>query len=76
MKRFLMLLAVLLVVGLFMPGCEEQGASPAAEFGVQEGQRPKPAEKRPPPGPEQGGFQEGDPDQVPGSQPPPPPPGD
>ncbi len=63
MKRFLMLLFAVLLVGLFLPGCEdEQNASAAAEYGVQEGQRPKPAEKRPPPGPAQGGFVEGDDD--------------
>ncbi len=60
MKRFLMLLATVLTVGLFLPGCEdEDNASAAAEYGVQEGERPK-TEKRPPPGPAQGGFQEGD----------------
>ncbi|MEE8458351.1 MAG: hypothetical protein V3S08_00675 [Phycisphaerales bacterium] len=62
MKRLLMLLVALLTVGLFLPGCEEDGSSAAAEFGAQEGQRPKTKEKRPPPGPEQGGFQEGDDD--------------
>lgn len=60
MKRLLMLLVALLTVGLFLPGCEEDGSSAAAEFGAQEGQRPKTKEKRPPPGPDQGGFQEGD----------------
>ena len=60
MKRFLLLLVAVLMVGLFLPGCEdEQNASTAAEYGVQEGERPK-GEKRPPPGPDQGGFQEGD----------------
>lgn len=62
MKRLLMLLVALLTVGLFLPGCEEDGSSAAAEFGAQEGQRPKTKEQRPPPGPEQGGFQEGDDD--------------
>ena len=61
MKRFLMLLVAVLTVGLFLPGCEDDGnASAAAEYGVQEGQRPKNKEKRPPPGPADGGFQEGD----------------
>ena len=60
MKRFLMLLVAVLMVGLFLPGCEdEQNVSASAEYGVQEGQRPKPKDKRPPPGPDQGGFQEG-----------------
>ena len=60
MKRFLMLLVAVLMVGLFLPGCEdEENATAAAEYGVQEGQRPK-GEKRPPPGPAEGGFQEGD----------------
>ncbi len=62
MKRLLMLLVVLLMVGVFVPGCEEEGSSAASEFGVQEGQRPKDKEKRPPPGPAQGGFQEGEED--------------
>ncbi len=62
MKRLLMLLVALLTVGLFLPGCEEDGSSAAAEFGAQEGERPKTKEKRPPPGPDQGGFQEGDDD--------------
>ena len=62
MKRFLMLVIALLTVGLFLPGCEDEGSSAAAEFGAQEGQRPKTKEKRPPPGPAQGGFQEGDQD--------------
>ena len=60
MKRFLTLLVALLTVGLFLPGCEDEGTNAAAEFGAQEGQRPKTKEKRPPPGPDQGGFQEGD----------------
>jgi len=61
MKRFLMLLAAVLTVGLFLPGCEDDGnASAAADYGVQEGERPKTKEQRPPPGPAQGGFQEGD----------------
>ena len=60
MKRLLMLLVVLLMVGLFLPGCEEEGTSAAAEFGAQEGERPKTKDKRPPPGPAQGGFQEGE----------------
>ena len=64
MKRLLMLLVALLTVGLFLPGCEEDGSSAAAEFGAQEGQRPKTKEKRPPPGPDQGGFQEGDDDDA------------
>jgi hypothetical protein len=54
-----MLLVALLTVGLFLPGCEDDGSSAAAEFGAQEGQRPKPKEKRPPPGPPQSGFAEG-----------------
>ena len=62
MKRFLTVLVALLAVGLFLPGCEDEGSSAAAEFGAQEGQRPKDKEKRPPPGPAQGGFQEGDDD--------------
>ncbi len=61
MKRFLMLLVAVLTVGLFLPGCEdEQNVNAAAEYGVQEGERPKTKEKRPPPGPDQSGFQEGD----------------
>ena len=60
MKRFLILLVALLTVGLFLPGCEDEGSSAAADFGAQEGQRSKDKEKRPPPGPDQGGFQEGD----------------
>ncbi len=61
MKRFLMLLVAVLMVGLFLPGCaDEENATAAAEYGVQEGQRPKDREKRPPPGPAEGGFQEGD----------------
>ena len=69
MKRFLMLVIALLTVGLFLPGCEDEGSSAAAEFGAQEGQRPKTKEKRPPPGPAQGGFQEGDKDDS--TEPPP-----
>lgn len=72
MKRILNLLVILLLVGLFLPACEEEGSSAAAEFGVQEGERPKPKEKRPPPGPAQGGFQEGEEGQA-GDAPPPPP---
>ncbi len=71
MKRLLMLLVVLLMVGLFLPGCEEEGTSAAAEFGAQEGERPKTKEKRPPPGPAQGGFQEGEAGAA-GDTPPPP----
>ena len=54
MKRLVMLLIVILalgVPGVVMTGCEDESTDAAAEFGAQEGQRPKPAEKRPPPGP-------------------------
>ncbi len=70
MKRLLMLLVVLLMVSLFLGGCEDEGSTAAADFGVQEGQRPKPKEKRPPPGPASGGFQEGEDGQA-GDTPPP-----
>ena len=51
MMRLLMVLIVLLMVGVAMPGCEEEGSSAAAEFGVEEGQRPKDKPQRQPPGP-------------------------
>ena len=69
MMRLLMLLVVLLTVAIVMPGCEESGSSAAAEMGVQDGQRPKSREQRPPPGPQQGSFQEGEGDQIPSSKP-------
>ncbi len=69
MMRLLLILVVLLTVAIVMPGCEESGSSAAAEMGVQEGQRPKTREQRPPPGPAQGSFQEGDDDQVPDDKP-------
>ena len=70
MKRFLILLVAMLMVGLFLPGCEDQGSSAAADFGAQEGQRPKPKEKRQAPG--GGHFDEGEHehDEDEGSEPP------
>ena len=56
MMRLLMVLVVLLMVGVAMPGCEDEGSNAAADFGVQEGPRPKDQPKRPPPGPPVGGF--------------------
>ena len=69
MMRLMMLLAVLLAGVIVMPGCEESSDDAAAEFGVQSGQRPKTRDQRPPPGPVQGSFQEGDEDQVPEDKP-------
>ena len=51
MMRLLMILVVLLMVGVAMPGCAEEGASAAADFDVPEGQRSKDQEPRDPPGP-------------------------
>ena len=58
MMRLLMVLVVLLMVGVVMPGCEEQGSTnAAADFGVEEGTRPKDKPKSAPPGPPAGeGF--------------------
>ncbi len=69
MMRLLMLLVVVLAIAIVMPGCEESGSSAAADFGVQEGKRPKTGEQRPPPGPAQGSFQEGEADQIPDDSP-------
>ena len=70
MMRITMLLSVLLVAGIVMPGCEEStSSSAAADMGVQEGRRPKAKDQRPPPGPAEGSFQEGDDDQVPEDKP-------
>jgi hypothetical protein len=66
MMRLLLVLLVGLFVGAGVTGCEEDQSSEAAELGIQEGQRPK-GEKRPPPGPDQGGgFEMGDEGQAPG----------
>ncbi len=51
MMRLLMVLIVLLMVGVAMPGCEEEGSSAAADFDVPEGKRPKDGPQRQPPGP-------------------------
>ncbi len=52
MMRLLMVLVVLAMVGVVMPGCEEQTSSnAAADFGVEEGTRSKDGPKRAPPGP-------------------------
>ena len=64
MMRFLMLLIVVLTVAIAMPGCEEEGASTAAELGIEEGQRPKDRAPRPPPGPASGSFEEGGDDDI------------
>ena len=70
MKRLMMLLAVLLAGVIVMPGCTDTSSDDAAaEFGVQSGQRPKTREQRPPPGPREGSFQEGDEDQLPEDSP-------
>ncbi len=75
MKRLVMLLIVVFALGLVTvgtTGCEEQSTgTAAADLGVQEGRRPKDKEKRPAPGPQESGFQEGDanaqsPDDEPG----------
>jgi hypothetical protein len=59
MKRLLVVLIVLLFAGAGFTGCSDDQSSDASELGIQEGQRPK-GEKRPPPGPPQGGFQQGE----------------
>ncbi len=69
MLRFLMLLIVVLAVAIVMPGCEDEGATTAADLEIQEGQRPKTRAPRPPPGPADGSFQEGDDSQIPGGTP-------
>lgn len=77
MKRLATLLIVVLALGLGLislvgtVGCEDQASSnAAADLGVQEGQRPKDKDKRPPPGPRDGGFEQGEEgQQVPGQQP-------
>ena len=58
MMRLLMVFVVLVMVGVVMPGCEEQASTnAAADFGVQEGTRSKDAPKRAAPGPPAGeGF--------------------
>ena len=63
MKRLvisLLLVLALGVPGVMMTGCEDEGSNAAAEFGAQEGQRPKPAEKRAPPGPQDSDFKQGE----------------
>ena len=59
MMRLLIVLVVLLMVGVVMPGCEQQASDDAAaRFGVEEGTRSKDGPKRAPPGPPDGdGFQ-------------------
>ncbi len=69
MIRFLMLLIVALAVAIVMPGCEEDGATTAADLGIEEGQRPKSGEPRAPPGPGDGSFQESTEDDVPSNVP-------
>ena len=69
MIRFLMLLIVALTVAIMMPGCEDDGATSAADLGLQEGTRPKTAEPRAPPGPGDGSFQESTVDDVPSDVP-------
>ena len=52
MMRLLMVFVVLVMVGVVMPGCEEQGSTnAAADFGVEEGTRSKDGPTRAPPGP-------------------------
>jgi hypothetical protein len=59
---------VLLAFGVALPGCEDEGADAATEFGAQGGRRPK-EEKRPAPGPGgDGGFQQGEEDRLPPDQ--------
>ncbi|MHC4079838.1 MAG: hypothetical protein ACYS15_00585 [Planctomycetota bacterium] len=72
MMRLLLALLVLLFIGAGVTGCEDDQSSQAGELGIQEGRRPAPEEKRPPPGPGDGGFKQGEDDQVPGEPPPPP----
>jgi hypothetical protein len=72
MMRLLCVLLVLLFVGAGLSGCEEDQSSQASELGIQEGRRPAKSEKRPPPGPGDGGFKQGEDDQIPEEPPTPP----
>ncbi len=71
MIRLLSVVLVLLFVGAGFSGCEDDQSSQASELGLKEGRRPV-AEKRPPPGPGDGGFKQGEGDEVPQDPPPPP----
>lgn len=59
MIRLLTILLVLLFATPVLVGCTEESSTQASELGIQEGRRPVKAEKRPPPGPRDGTFQEG-----------------
>jgi hypothetical protein len=71
MMRLLLVILVLLFAGAGFAGCEDEQSSDATELGIQEGRRPSKEEKRPPPGPGQGGFQMGEDDDLPEAPPPP-----
>ncbi|MHC4220601.1 MAG: hypothetical protein ACYSU7_19355 [Planctomycetota bacterium] len=71
MIRLLAVVLVLLFVGAGFSGCSEDQSSGAAELGIQEGRRPAKSEKRPPPGPQDSGFQQNEEDD--GQAPPEPP---
>ena len=66
MMRLLMVLSLLVALGVGLSGCGgEESSQAASEFGVQEGERPKPQEKRAPPGPDgSAGFEASDPEQT------------